>query len=387
MTWVWLAAWAAAVLVIWKLRNRLYATFFAVLVGIQVLIWIGLFAEPEPEHFVMWGLSGLVFIHYLALIRPRMRSLPYRVLISWPASWFSAATIFALPWAVVAALGYEPVGWWVPWGLATIGLAQSMWHRPSVVDVNLDGTDSGPLSRAKLDGPTSDSPIRIAHLTDMHLGPFVSEKRLFDACQRIVEQEPDVVLITGDFMTMESSGQPDLVRRSLAPLAELEGRVFACRGNHDLEAPDVVQAACDAHGIRLLIDEEATISTPNGDVQIVGIDWRFRGRAEHVKNVSESIPRRDKHTRVVMLHDPGQFQYVPDGLGDLVLSGHTHGGQVGLADLGIPITMVSIFTSSPDFGFWSKGRNRLYVNRGLGHYGYPLRIGVSAEEPLLRLHA
>jgi predicted MPP superfamily phosphohydrolase len=88
----------------------------------------------------------------------------------------------------------------------------------------------------------------------------------------------------------------------------------------------------------------------------------------------------------VLLHDPGQFQFVPDGLGDLVLSGHTHGGQVGLVDLGIPVTMVSIFTSIPDFGPWAKGRNRLYVNRGLGHYGYPLRIGVSAEEPLIRLH-
>lgn len=384
--WIWAVAWLATVIAAWRLRNRVYATFFGVLVGIQVLIWIGLFREPQPEHYVFWGLSGLVFVHYLALTRPRMRSLLYRFVVSWPAQWFTAGTILALPWAVVAALGFDPVGWWAPWIIATIGLFQSFRSKREVVDVSLDSSDRGELRRADPGGPTSDSPVRIAHLTDTHLGPFVSEERLRRACERLVAMEPDIVVLTGDFMTMESSDDAALVTRALSPLRKLEGCVFACRGNHDLEAPDVVAEACRANGIRLLIDEEAIFSTPNGDVQIVGIDWKFRHREEHVREVSQSIPRRDGHSRVVLLHDPGQFQYVPDGLGDLVLSGHTHGGQVGLVDLGIDVTMVSVFTSLPDQGFWSKGRNRLYVNRGLGHYGFPLRIGVSAEEALIRLH-
>ncbi len=87
----------------------------------------------------------------------------------------------------------------------------------------------------------------------------------------------------------------------------------------------------------------------------------------------------------MLLHDPGAFKHLPEGEGDIVFSGHTHGGQVGLLSLGLPWTFVSGVTSMPDHGLWSRGRDRLYVHRGTGHYGFPLRLGVPAEESLIRL--
>jgi predicted MPP superfamily phosphohydrolase len=87
--------------------------------------------------------------------------------------------------------------------------------------------------------------------------------------------------------------------------------------------------------------------------------------------------------RLLMLHDPGMFRFVPDGRFDLTLSGHTHGGQVGLLTFGLPITFVSAISSIPDHGPWQMGRSLLYVHRGTGHYGFPIRVGVPSEDSVL----
>ena len=63
------------------------------------------------------------------------------------------------------------------------------------------------------------------------------------------------------------------------------------------------------------------------------------------------------------------------------------GGQVGLVSLGLPWTIMRLFVKAPDHGLWAAGANRLYVHRGTGHYGFPLRVGVPAEDSLLRVHA
>jgi predicted MPP superfamily phosphohydrolase len=162
--------------------------------------------------------------------------------------------------------------------------------------------------------------------------------------------------------------------------------VFACRGNHDLEAPEVVARACEAAGVRLLIDELVRVETGAGPIDVLGFDFRFNGRAAHIQSVSAAHPRTDDAIRVAALHDPGAFKHVPDGAADLVLSGHTHGGQLGLLWLGLEATVVSALTSLPDHGYWALGVNRLYVHRGTGHHGFPLRIGVPAERSVLSVH-
>ena len=68
-----------------------------------------------------------------------------------------------------------------------------------------------------------------------------------------------------------------------------------------------------------------------------------------------------------------------------MLSGHTHGGQLGLLSLGGTGTFVSAFTAIPDHGPWARGHDRLYVHRAQGHYGFPIRLGVPAEQSLLQV--
>jgi uncharacterized protein len=382
-----LAGWLLVVAAAGLLRSRAYAIFRAVTLGLHTLITAALwpaFAWAAP-FFVL--LHGTVYVHALALIRPAMRSWPYRALISLPSAWFAAGTLLALPWALVRVTGSEPPLAWLPYALALLGLVQSLSTRREEVDlVVADGPAGDGVRRHPHGDARVARPLRVVQITDPHLGPFMSQRRLRKICERAVARRPDLVVLTGDFLTMESQRDPGLLGGALAPLRALEGRVFACFGNHDHEAPDVVRAALRSAGVRLLIDEAELVDTEAGRVQIVGMDFHWRHRHQRMAQVCERWPRVPGALRLVLLHDPGAFRHLPPGAADLVLSGHTHGGQVGCVSLGLPWTMLRVLMNAPDHGFWARASNRLYVHRGTGHYGFPLRLGVPAEESLLRVH-
>ncbi len=367
-------------------RGRLYATFVGVLLTIHTLISVALapsFAVVLPLYAYF---QATVYVHFAALAWARMRPIWYRALVSVPASWFAAGTLLAAPWAVVSAFGGHTYGFFLPFVAASYGVVQSLRHRFEEVDLTLDDEHAPNLARYTLGTERVDRPLRIAQITDPHLGPFMSESRLREIVERAVRAKPDLVLLTGDYLTMESHDALDQLTRALSPLKAMPGRVFACRGNHDFEAPRTVTQALADVGAKLLIDEAVTVETDAGPVQILGIDFRFKEREAYTRAACTNHPRIPGHLRVVLLHDPGAFKHVPDGEADLVLSGHTHGGQLGLLTLGLPHTFVSAFTKIPDHGLWALGKNRLYVHRGTGHYGFPLRVGVPGEESVLRVH-
>jgi len=372
-------------------RNRFYASFAFVILGVHTLITVGIHAQAAE--LLGGALTPLyayfqvaVYLHFLLLVKPRLRPLSYRLFVSLPGSWFAAGTFFALPWAVAGLVGLELPGVWLPYALAVVGLVQSLHIPRETVDLVIDRGDSGALSRQPTGEERVERPLRIVQITDPHLGPFMSEARLAGICQRAVDADPDLVLLTGDFFTMEAHGTPGSLGRALAPLKAIEGRTFACRGNHDHEAPRLVAEGLAEAGVLLLNDEAALVETPAGPVQILGLDHRWRGRVEAMREVCQAHPRIAGALRLVMLHDPSAFEQLDPGEGDLVFSGHTHGGQVGLVSLGLSWTAVSGLFRIPDHGFWSRGPDRMYIHRGTGHYGFPLRLGVPAEESVLRVH-
>ncbi len=393
MTWfgaLTLGGWVSVVAVAALGRNRAFATFVGVVVGIYSLAAVAIapsFPAVLPGFAV---LHGLVYANFLGLSRPRMRSLAYRLVVSWPGAFFSAGTLFSLPWGVVASLGFEPWAPWLPYALAAVGMVQSLTTRRDEIDVVIGGL-SGPSALKLAPHPRGSAreprPLRLVQLSDPHLGPFMSVARLRRIAQRAVDARPDLVLLTGDFLTMESRTDPDLLRDALSPFRGLPGRVFACHGNHDHEAPALVARAMALNGIELLVDDAREIETDAGSVQIVGVDFVWKDRKAHLQRVCAEHPRTPGSTRVVLLHDPSAFKDLPPGEGDLVLSGHTHGGQVGLLSLGLSWTFLRLFgVRIPDHGFWARGTDRMYVHRGTGHYGFPLRLGVPAEESLMRVH-
>lgn len=372
------------------LRSRTYALFRAV--SLSVYVPIAAAMATLASDTIVWPvfvyLHTLVFIQGLALIRPQLRPLAYRVFVSLPAAFFSAATLLALPWAVALAFGAHLGAPWLPYLVAGVGLFQSVTARRAELDIEIDpSSSSDDLLRRWKRGPGRVArPLRIAQITDPHLGPFMSMARLERICTRVVESAPDLVLLTGDFLTMESQLRPDALSRALAPLGALKGQVFACFGNHDHEAPKTVRSALRDIGATLLVDRSTVVDTPAGRVQIVGLDFVWRNRQAHVERVCRDNPPIAGAFRLLLLHDPGAFRYVPSDDGSFVFSGHTHGGQVGLVSFGLPWTMLRLLMNAPDHGLWRRGKNWLYVHRGTGHYGFPLRVGVPAEESVLSLH-
>jgi uncharacterized protein len=381
-------AWAGAVILAGVRRNRLFATFTAIMLGVHGLVSVALWPvfEAQGVGLVVIALQLATFVHFASLNFPRLRTLPWRVLVSWPGLWWGGATFLALPWAVVAAFGLTPLGWWLPYLVGLVGLVQSLRNADGVVDLVLDQDPVEQLRRHTHGSARAERPLRIVQITDPHLGPFMSVARLRGVAERAVAADPDLILLTGDYLTMESQATPGCLAEALAPLQAFEGRVFACRGNHDLEAPAMVAEELARVGVRLLVDEAVVVTTAVGPVQIVGMDFRWRDRAQHAQAIARRWPPLADALRIVLLHDPGAFRHVPDGHADLVLSGHTHGGQLGLVSLGLKWTAVSVTSKVPDHGFWALGRNRLYVHRATGHYGFPLRVGVPGEEGVLHVH-
>jgi uncharacterized protein len=372
-------------------RGWPFALFAAVVLGVHTLISVALWPVMSDVRPIFVYLQTVSFIHFANLIRPSLKPRWWRALVSLPAMFFVGSVFLAWPWAVALQYGLPPKWVVLPFIVGFLGLIQSKRLKVEMLRVDLGATaEPGDLRVRRIrpqrlrDKPAAQT-LKIVQITDPHLGPFMSVERLRRISQRAVDQQPDLVFLTGDFLTMESHGHADAFADALSPLKAMPGKVFACRGNHDLEAPTTVAEGLARNGIRLLIDEEAWVESDTGPVQIIGADFVWRNRDEHLTALCRAFPRQGDALRILLLHDPGAFKHVPAGDTDLVLSGHTHGGQVGLLSLGLPWTVVSLFSNLPDHGLWGRGTDRLYVHRGTGHYGFPLRLGVPGEESILYL--
>jgi predicted MPP superfamily phosphohydrolase len=379
-------AWLTVVGLARRVRGAMYGRFLGVILGIHTLS-----AQSVLTHAgALWPLALYlhlaVYVHFALLIRPHLRGAVYRALVSVPSSWFVAAVFLSVPWSIARALGFAPWGAWLPFAVAFAGLVDSLRATEDERDLWLDGAHVPSLRRHSARGERDARPLRVVQITDPHIGPFMSVAGLQAVCARAVARDPDLVLLTGDLLTMESQRDPAWLAAALAPLKAIEGRCYACLGNHDHEALETVVTALAVNGIKLLVDDLAVAETPLGPVEVLGYDFVWRDRAAHLRDVSARFPRREGVPRIAMLHDPGAFHHMPGDAAELVLSGHTHGGQVGLLRLGLQGTVVSALSDVPDHGAWALGTARLYVHRGTGHYGFPLRIGVPAERSLLNVH-
>ena len=410
---------AAAIIVVlpiyaWAIRGRTYAIFAlvvllvslpgAVVMHARLLDWMGFPGAIWLHAAFVWCMTA-AGLHLIGLVKARLRRGVFRWAISIPGMAFIGAGSLAGVWllallpvrAAALVLGADTLlaglRWLdlAPFLVAGFSVVTSLRPAREVVRVPLGRTGPAEVTRLPVERyrrrpprPLARRPLRIVQIADPHLGPWQPVARLRRRIAELALHEPDLVLLTGDFLTMEGMGTPGALARALEPLRQLSGRCFATFGNHDHECPEEVRSALAANGIRLLLDAEATVETPVGPVQIVGADFVFRGRRDHIRSLLERFPRREGHLRLLLLHDPLVFRHVPKGEVDLTLSGHTHGGQLGLLSFGLDWTVLRR-TRWPDHGLFGHGSNRLYVHRGTGHYGFPLRIGVPGEHSLLEL--
>src|SRR5947209_14056239 len=250
---------------------------------------------------------------------------------------------------------------------------------PSLDVAHLDLTIEG-LPQA-LDGFT------LAQVSDLHVGPgdWVPVRGL-DAARAIVEARPDVVANTGDFL--QHSPSLDAVRAWVQPLiieppGGLEGPVnLAVLGNHDYYAgEDMVEGLkvmLAAIGVRSLVNETVTVRKNGAAISFTGLEEREAGFDKALRAAAE-VPR----PHVVLLHEADVAERLPPDSADLVLAGHTHGGQITLP--GLTGLIVRRFNGSKYVQGWYRvNGNRLYINRGLGCTGLPIRFRARPEVTIFR---
>ena len=397
----------------WIRRGRTFAIFSGVVMTVSLsgaLVtharlpgWLG----PPYLEIVQVAFSygmATATAHYIHLTRARMRGRLFRWGVSAPGQAFIASSALATMWLLLLALFRIPMwalGWeealrvlapldLVPYAIGTVAAFTSRRPLLEVVRMRLEPHGPEEFSRVPVERhrrrppAPPQRPLRVVQITDPHLGPWQPVHRLHKLVDDLVDHDPDLVLLTGDFLTMESNATPGALAASLEPLRRVPGRCYAIFGNHDHEAPDEVRAGLEANGVRLLVDDCEIHKTEIGPVQIIGSDYVRKDRRAHSAELLARHPRLPGHLRLLMLHDPSAFHDLPDDEVDLVLSGHTHGGQVGLVSLGMDWTVLSR-SRWPDHGLFARGRSRLYVHRGTGFYGFPLRVGVPGEASLLEV--
>lgn len=397
----------------WAVRGRQYSIFGFVILAISMPGALALHARlADSFHEAGLGITlGFLYgtvaaaAHLIGLVRPRLRVAPFRLFVSIPGMSFVALGALGGFWLLVllpirfaleaagATSAVDALRWLdlVPLVVVLLSVVTSMRLVDEVVRFSLDDGSPDEFTRLPVEryrrrrpAPLSDRALHIVQITDPHLGPWQPVRKLRRSVERLIAMDPDLVLLTGDFLTMEGIGTPGALAEALGPLSALSGRCYAVFGNHDHESPEEVRDGLEAAGVRLLMDEEAVVDTPAGPAQIVGADYRRRDRREHLEAVLAAYPRRDGHVRLLLLHDPSAFKHVPAGEADLTLSGHTHGGQLGMVSFGFDWTVLRR-TAWPDHGLFGHGTNRLYVHRGTGFYGFPLRIGVPGEASRLEV--
>ena len=167
--------------------------------------------------------------------------------------------------------------------------------------------------------------IRIAHLSDVHVSPVMRAVDVKVCFEKMLSQNPDILLLTGDLL-MPFSEQPQEHRYLIEQLKAVGIPKYACLGNHDLPVRDEFVQELEDIGVRVLIDSQELIETKDVRILLSGLDFRWTSAQRHVQEVCTHW-NKDAEVKILLVHDPRYFKYLPEKF-DLVLSGHTHGGQV-----------------------------------------------------------
>jgi len=222
--------------------------------------------------------------------------------------------------------------------------------------------------------------LKIAQLTDLHHSLFTPLEEIQRAVHIANHLRPDLVALTGDYVTL-SPAYIWPVARALGKLRARLG-VFAVLGNHDFRVdPEEISRALRAQRIRVLRNAHCALRSGSAKLWVVGVDDLWWDAAD-IRAALRSIPPRDP--KILLCHNPlGIHMAAAHGI-DLMLSGHTHGGQVRLPMVG------SVYGRSKLGERFVEGWNRLhgtqiYVSRGIGKVLVPLRLGCPAEITVLRL--
>jgi len=242
--------------------------------------------------------------------------------------------------------------------------------------------------------------MKIVQVSDIHSGSFTNKKAVLKGVEKVLKEQPDLILFTGDLVNNISSEMDDYIdvfSRLKAPLG-----VYSVLGNHDYgdyvhwESPEHKKANLERlkqiHaelGWRLLMNEHVILEKDGNKITLIGIEnWSAKARFAKYGDLKKAYAGTGPGSfKILMSHDPSHWKAevlkeYPDI--SLMLSGHTHGMQFGVEVPGFKWSPVQ-YVYKEWAGLYEQGTQKLYVNRGFGFIGYPGRVGILPEITVLEL--
>lgn len=243
------------------------------------------------------------------------------------------------------------------------------------------------LHIAKFDLPLTRLPeafngLKIAFLADLHLGPFISQEYLRSVIDKVNGLGSDLILLGGDYVYREA--------KYMAAVASEMGRltapmgVFAVRGNHDNKANATLTShELKRNGIQEITNTGVWLIRDDSRLRLCGVDDLQTGKPDLQAALGDMI---EEETALLMTHNPDFAETITDSRVGLVLSGHTHGGQVCLPFVGAPI-VPSQYGQKYVYGPVTAPYTKVFVTRGVGAVFPPVRLNCPPEIALLTLVA
>ena len=241
---------------------------------------------------------------------------------------------------------------------------------------------------------------KIVHISDIHCGSFQDKKAVQHGVDLILEQNPDVILFTGDLVNDRHDEMNDYME-IFSKLKAPHG-VYSSLGNHDygdyvqwstkLAKEENLEKLKQVHaqlGWRLLMNEHVALEKNGQSIAVLGIEnWGAKGRFPKYGKMEEAYKGTEKYPfKILLSHDPSHWdaQVRTDYKDvDLMLAGHTHGMQFGIENPYFKWSPVQ-WMYKQWAGLYEQGNQKLYINRGFGFIGYPGRVGILPEITVIEL--
>lgn len=217
--------------------------------------------------------------------------------------------------------------------------------------------------------PKSFAGYKIVQLSDLHIGRTIGRSYVEQVVAKTNALNPDLIVITGDLV----DGTPQLLQNAAEPLGHLKARhgVYFVPGNHDhYSGVEPWVQWLQQHGIKVLRNQLAQIREQDDQgFELAGVDDSYFNA-----NVGAALAGHDNSREVILLaHQPQEFRAAAKNGVGLQLSGHTHGGQIW------PFTFFAGFMFRHVAGLYKVGKTQIYVSRGTGYVGPPMRLGAPSE--------
>ena len=245
-----------------------------------------------------------------------------------------------------------------------------------------------PVHRVSLPAlPSELEGVRIALLSDLHVGLFTRTARLAKISQAVNGLDPDLVLVAGDFVDDASYFVPKFLE-GMSHVDE-STPIFVVLGNHEIYGdPELVVGKMRAQSrVSLLVNESAMFRKGDAAIAVVGVsDPAAEGRGApealrpDLKRALKGLP--SGAFPIVLAHQPKMFAEAAAAGIPLTVTGHSHGGQFGIRALGWSLAGVFI---PYDMGLYEEARSKLFVTTGAGYWVVPFRLGMSPEVVLIEL--